>query len=311
MPGIYYVFAAPPCTGGDYIAVEHIATLNRLGFNAKAFYCSRNDGWRQFKVPVALPGPPLGSEDVFIAGEDQSLIFAGLRNAPCIKVMNNQNPYYTFDGFPTIEELNNYPFVHIVVLSDFCGNTLRELGVRHPMTRVHPALPGYFEPKEKKLQIAFSPRKRPIEAGFLQPYFKSRVPEYAHVPWVPLMNMSRDALAPILAESAIYAGLPWMESLGLMNLEAMASGCHVVGYTGHGGTEYSTSENGDWIPDGDYAGFAEKLREACRMFESGKENSKVTAGLATAATYSQENFELDLMNAWKTILGESLSGYRL
>ena len=311
MPGIYYVFAAPPCTGGDYIAVEHVAVLNRLGFNARAFYCSRDDGWRQFTVPIALPGPPLGTKDVFIAGEDQSVIFAGLRNAPCIKIMNNQNPYYTFDGFPKIEDLNSYPFSHMIVLTDFCGAMLRELGVTHPISRVHPALPAYFVPGKKRLQIAFSPRKRPIEARFLEAYFKSRVPEYAHVPWVPLANMSRDALAPILAVSAVYAGLPWLESLGLMNLEAMASGCHVVAYTGHGGIEYATPENGDWIPDGDHTAFVEKLREACLMFESGTENSKVAAGLDTAAIYSEANFELELMNAWKAILGDSLSDYRL
>src|ERR1700729_4123982 len=114
MAAIYYVFGAPPCSGGDYIAVQHITGLNRMGFNARAFYCSRDEGWRKFTVPIALPGPNrLREGDIFVAGEDQKGIFQGLRNAPCMKVMHNQNPFYTFDGFADVAAVNDYPFKHI------------------------------------------------------------------------------------------------------------------------------------------------------------------------------------------------------
>jgi hypothetical protein len=311
MPGIYYVFAAPPCTGGDYIAVQHIAALNRMGFNARAFYSSRDEGWRQFTVPVALPGPPLGERDVFAAGEDQKVIFQGLLNAPCIKVMHNQNPFYTFDGFADVAAVNAYPFKHILLISDFCGEVLQKLGVKHPMTRVRPPVPEFFKSKTKKFQIAYSPYKRGSEGTFLSALFKVRFPEYAHVPWVPLTRMSREMTAGIMGETAVYAGLPWLESLGLMNLEAMASGCHVVGYIGHGGAEYVTPDNGDWIADGDHEAFVEKLGDACRLFESGQENPRIAAGFATAANFSQENFQSNLRDAWTIILGANLPQYLL
>jgi hypothetical protein len=311
MGGIYYVFATPPCTGGDYIAVQHIAALIRMGFNAQAFYCSRDEGWRQFTVPVALPGPPLDSRDVFVAGEDQKVIFQGLRNAPCVKILHNQNPFYTFDGFTDVTAVNAYPFSHVLLISDFCGEILRKLGVRHPMSRVRPPVPQFFKPKAKKFQIAYSPRKRGPEGTFLSAFFKARFPEYAHVPWIPLINMSREKAAEIMGETAIYAGLAWLESLGLMNLEAMASGCHVVGYVGHGGAEYVTPGNGDWIAEGDHDAFVEKLRDACRLFESGEENPRIAAGFATAGDFSQENFEANLHDAWTTILGENIAQYRL
>jgi hypothetical protein len=311
MAGIYYVFAAPPCTGGDYIAVQHIAALIQMRFNARAFYCSRDDGWRKFNVPVALPGPSLSNTDIFVAGEDQKVIFQGLLNAPCIKVLHNQNPYYTFDGFADVAAVNAYPFSHVLLISDFCGAVLQKLGVRHPMTRVRPPVPEFFKPKIKKLQIAYSPRKRGPEGTYLSALFKVRFPEYAHVPWLPLINMSREKTADIMGEAAIYAGLPWLESLGLMNLEAMASGCHVVGYIGHGGIEYVTSENGDWIAEGDHEDFVQKLGKACQLFESGLENARLAAGFTTAAKFSQDNFEANLRDAWTTILGTNIAQYRL
>jgi len=60
--------------------------------------------------------------------------------------------------------------------------------------------------------------------------FRSKFTELAHVPWLPLLNMPRQGCAKVMAQSAIYAAFPLLEGLGLMNLEAMASGCHVVGF---------------------------------------------------------------------------------
>jgi hypothetical protein len=311
MPGIYYVFAAPPFTGGDHIAVQHIAALIKMGYNARAFYCSRDEGWRQFTVPVELPNPLLSDRDIFVAGEDQKVMFQGLRNLPGIKVMHNQNPFYTFEGFADVAAVNDYPFSHVLLISDFCGDILKKLGIRHPMSRVRPPVPEFFKPKPKKLQIAYSPRKRGPEGTYLLALFKARFPQYAHVPWVPLINMSREMAASIMGETAVYAGLACLESLGLMNLEAMASGCHVVGYVGHGGVEYVTPDNGDWIADGDHDAYVEKLAQACALFESGKENPRIAAGFATAADFSQENFEDNLRDAWTAILGGNVAQYRL
>jgi hypothetical protein len=237
--------------------------------------------------------------------------FAAARAIPAIKVMHNQNPYMMFYGIESVATLNAYPLAHILVPSDFGAAKLAEMGVRKNIIRVHPALPGFFAAKKKKLQIAYAPVKRGIEAGFLPVYFGGVAPEYAHVPWVKLQGLSREACAEVMAESAIYAALPLLESLGLTSLEAMASGCHVVGYTGHGGAEYARAGNGDWISEGDHAAFAAKLRVACRLFESGAENPKVAVAKATAARFSQSNFEAELASAWNSILGDKAGLYRL
>ena len=307
---IYFTFTLPPVSGGHFVALEQIAALNKMGFSAKVYYVGAPDGFDKFPVPAVRAGAPLDAGDIIVVGEDHKNLLRDLRPLPCIKVLHNQAFFYTFNGFDSIAELNAYPFRHILVASDYCAGRLKQLGVRHTVSRVRPAVPDYFTPGEKRLQIAFAPRKRMIEAQFLKGYFQSKAPEYAHVPWVPLINMSRQDCAGAMGQSAVFVALPLLESLGLTSLEAMAAGCHVVGYTGHGGAEYATAQNGDWIAEGDHDAFIEKLRDACRLFESGQPNPKREAGRATAAQFSHSGFERELAAAWDTILGARADLYR-
>ena len=307
---IYYVFTLPPVSGGHFVALEHIAALNRVGFNAKVYYVGAPDGFAQFTVPAVRAGAPLLTDDIIVVGEDHGPLLKELRNLTCIKVLHHQAFFYTFAGFGSIGDLIDYPFARVIVASDFSATRLKALGVTHPISRVRPAVPEFFVPGEKRLQIAHAPHKRPIEANFLRGYFGARCPEYAHVPWVPLISMTRADCAKVMGQSAVYAALPLLESLGLMNLEAMASGCHVVGYTGHGGSEYAGADNGDWVAEGDHDAFVEKLRDACKLYESKQPNPKIAAGRATAAQFSRAVFEQELRETWLAIMGDRADLYR-
>lgn len=307
---IYFTFTLPPVSGGHFVALEQIAALNKMGFDAKVYYIGAPDGFDKFPVPAVRAGAPLSADDVIVVGEDHKNLLRDLKNLTSIKVLHNQNPYYTFVGFDSAADLAAYPFAAAIVPSDFCAAQMKAMGVTHAIHRVRPAVPEYFAPDAKKMQIAFAPRKRQIEALYLKGYFGARVPEHAHVPWVPLINISRRDCATAMNQSAIFAALPHLESLGLTSLEAMAAGCHVVGYTGHGGAEYAMSGNGDWIAEGDHEAFVEKLRDACRLFESGQLNPKVEAGRATAAAFSRDGFESELGAAWNAILGTRAALYR-
>ena len=307
---IYYVFALPPISGGHFVSLEHIAALNRVGFNAKVYYVGPPDGFANFTVPAVRAGAPLLPDDIIVVGEDHKPLLQQLKSMSCIRVLHNQNPYYTFAGFDSATDLISYPLARVIVPSTFCAERLKAMGMTQPISRVRPAVPDYFAPAEKRLQIAFSPRKRMIEALYLKGYFGARVPEYAHVPWVALNNMTRADCAQAMAQSSVYAAMPHLESLGLMNLEAMASGCHVVGYTGHGGAEYATPANGDWIAEGDHDAFVEKLRDALKLYESQQPNPKIAAGRATAAQFSQVGFESELRDAWRAIMGDRAELYR-
>lgn len=307
---IYYVFTLPPVSGGHFVSLEHIAALNAMGFNAKVYYVGAPDGFAKFTVPAVRAGAPLLPEDIIVVGEDHKALLQELKLMSCIRVLHNQNPYYTFAGFDSAADLLSYPLARVIVPSTFCADRLMDMGMTQPISRVRPAVPDYFAPAQKRLQIAFSPRKRMIEALFLKGYFRARAPEYAHLPWVALTNMTRRDCAGAMAQACVYAALPHLESLGLMNLEAMASGCHVVGYTGQGGSEYATPQNGDWIADGDHDDFVEKLRDACRLYESAQPNPKIEAGRATAAQFSRAGFESELRETWLAIMGGHAELYR-
>ena len=307
---IYYVFTLPPVSGGHFVALEHIAALNAMGFNAKVYYVGAPDGFAKFTVPAVRAGAPLLTDDIIVVGEDHKALLKELRSLTCIKVLHHQAFFYTFAGFDSIADLAGYPFAQVLVPSSFSADRLRALGVTHAISRVRPAVPDYFTPGSKHLQIAFAPHKRMIEALFLKGYFQAKAPEYAHLPWVPLINMSRADCARAMGQSAVYAALPLLESLGLMSLEAMASGCHVVGYTGQGGSEYATSENGDWIAEGDHDAFVEKLRDALKLYESKQPNAKISAGRATTAEFSRAVFENELRETWLAIMGDRAELYR-
>lgn len=310
MAAIYYVFTLPPLSGGHFVALEHVTTLAARGFNARVLYLGPEDGAVRFPMAVARAGTPLNRDDIVVVGEDHKALLTQLAGVDCIKILHNQAAYYTFCGFDDVTQLRDYPFQQVIVPSDFCADKLAALGVTRPIQRVRPAVPDYFVPGDKRLQIACAPRKRPIEALFLKGYFQALAPQYAHVPWVMLNGLPRTACAQALGQAAVFAALPLLESLGLMSLEAMAANCHVVGYTGHGGSEYATPANGDWIAEGDHDAFVAGLHDACRLFESGAPNPRHAAGRASAAAFDRANFESELAAAWTAILGADAKAYR-
>jgi len=307
---LYFPFYVPPVTGGDYVAIDHIVGLNMLGFDARALYLQSDSGYLKFPVPVVRAPVRLNSNDIVVVGEVHKQLFEQLRGLDCVKVLHNQNPYYTFLGFDTVQQLNAYPLAKIITPSHFTEAKLVEMGVTKPIRCVRPFIPSYFAPGTKRLQIAFSPTKRPQESSYVMGRFKSQFPEFADVPWVPLTGMPRQTCAQIMGQSAIYSAFPLLEGLGLMNLEAMASGCHVVGYAAGGGTEYATAENGFWIGETEHEEFISKLKDCCDLVRGKAFNPYIESGLETARSYSRENFETELRDCYLEIMGPLAARFR-
>lgn len=312
VPVIYYPFTVPPITGGDFVNIEHVNGLVAAGFNARVLYCACDDGLGRFMAPaVRLGGVQLQPDDFLVIGESHRELLRQARTINIRRVLHNQGAFNTFHGFNSIEELNAYPFTHVLVNSDFVASKLRMLGVNLPINRVRPSIPDYFKPQKKYLAIAYSPAKRPTEALFLPQYFRALSPEHANVHWIALSGKTRRQCADVLGVSSIFASFAMLEGLGLMALEAMASGCRVIGYTGEGGREYATAENGDWIADYDHDGFVAALRQACDSFISGAADEKVRCGMITAARFSYANFQRELLESWSQILAADIHKYRL
>jgi hypothetical protein len=171
-----------------------------------------------------------------------------------------------------------------------------------------PYIQGYevdtriFRPAaQKKRQIAFMPRKLPVEARFLEATFKRRHARYADVPWISVDHLPQSEVARILGESAVFLGLSHWDSLGLPPLEAMASGCLCAGYYGDGGRTYMTKDNGWWANDKDWLACIDALASAIGHYDGtdGDPAPYYRAMAHTVEQYSPERLEKTLVDYWR------------
>ncbi len=334
MPSIYYIGYLPAKTGGEMVNLQHVAALHAAGLRAVALV---NPGFAPHDAPTDLalpiealqPGRVFAPDDVVVVPEYYREAILYFTAQPCRTVLHVQGPFLLFRGLPSVAELNALPWLGVLSCSHFCAETLAAMGVCVPAAVVRPPVLPLFGPStqgdcEKKLQIAYMPDKRPKEAPVVQAMFQTRYPQWASVPWVPIANASRAECARVMAESAVFASFSYLEGLGLPPLEAMASGCVVAGFDGHGGREYATPANGLWVAEGDHAGFADALAQALAgcgaaltlanartdaVAAQHAHHARLAAGRDTAASFSQARFTAELLAAWRGLLGARFADY--
>ena len=99
------------------------------------------------------------------------------------------------------------------------------------------------------------------------------------------------------------------EGFSLPSIEAMASGCLVIGYTGKGGNEYFKEEFSLPVPEKDIQQFALKLEEGIQKIEK---QPNYLSNLALKARkfidnhYSETIERKDIQTAWDSILKTQL-----
>jgi hypothetical protein len=147
-----------------------------------------------------------------------------------------------------------------------------------------------FYPRPKTMQIALIPRKLPREAAAIQRIFNLKYPQFHAIPWQIVENATEREVAETFGRSTIVLSLPFLESFGLVPLEAMASGAIVAGFHGYGGQEYARPDNGFWFPPD----HLEEVADALARIITGLERNAPDlvkmrdTGFATAAQYSKE-----------------------
>ena len=82
---IYYMFGTPPQTGGHFVAMEHVAALNALGFDAKAFFHQPGPEVARLGIPVAAPGTRIQPNDIVVVGEADGPVLDPLYTAVCMQ----------------------------------------------------------------------------------------------------------------------------------------------------------------------------------------------------------------------------------
>lgn len=316
-PSLYYIGYLPAKTGGELVNLQHVATLHQHGVRAVALVNADapDADFAGASLPLERlhPDRRFGPQDVVVIPDyyrDAHAYFARLK---CRRVLHTQGPFLTFRGFDTIDALNAAGFEAGIACSQFGAGLMQRMGAAIDWQVVTPFVHPLFQPglTAKKRQIAYMPSKRPKEAPVVRALFRHRYPALANVPWVPIADVSRRACAAVMAESAVFASFSYLEGLGLPPLEAMASNCLVCGFDGHGGTDYATPDNGQWVKEGDHQGFADAVHGCLSAVLSGGEplRQRLEAGRQTAARFSQERFTRELLAAWQTILGDDWQRY--
>jgi glycosyltransferase involved in cell wall biosynthesis len=306
VPRIVYLcpFAKTEITGGIKTAYRHVELLTELGFEACVFQPEGAPAWFDTRAQV-LSAPRFAANDLLIFPETLNGPLVDLIRVPARKILFSQAHYYTlFNSIPPAR-YRELGFEKVACQSGIAKGFLERV-LRLSDVQIIPCFidTELFFPRAKIMQIALIPKKLPREAAAIQKIFSLKYPQFASVPWQVIDNRSERDIAEILGRSTIVLSLPFLESFGLVPLEAMSSGAIVAGFHGYGGQDYASAENGFWFaPD-----HLEEVADSLARIISGLERSDPQigqmreTGLATAARYHKERTRAALSDFYAPLL---------
>ncbi|MEG2172034.1 MAG: glycosyltransferase family 1 protein [Desulfovibrionaceae bacterium] len=205
----------------------------------------------------------------------------------------------------------------------------------HPSASLDPT--GGAAPLQGPIRIAYMPRKNSALARQIRECFSARQHHSTrflpplNVEWHEIHHKSPCEVAEILRNSHIFLATGFPEGCPLPPLEALASGCIVVGFAGLGGWDYMRqvtlprpdtwdfplapasaytaplplrpvpwSGNGLYVADADVLGAAHALEEACQLLRCGglALHALRQAAAQTAAAYSPQQQAASIAELW-------------
>jgi hypothetical protein len=301
---IFFLRASESPSGGEDVIFTHAEILAQHGFNSfVALPQKPRIDFYESRAPLMIHGGKIRFQegDICVIPEVFSDYMDALKGVNVKKIMFCQNHFYLpFSANPRIG-LAEYPVDEIVVSSqaikEFMG---RIYGLSDPPLIPYSINTKIFYGREKIRQIAYMPRKLPKEAEFIKATFRRAHREYADVPWVPIHNKTKSETAELLGQSEVFLSLSHRESFGLPPLEAMASGCLVVGFHGDGGREYINDKNGHWADYDDWQSCVDGLSLALKLLDGGGSALQVRtqAMRATVDAYSPKRMQEALLTYW-------------
>ena len=243
----------------------------------------------------------------------------------------NAMPPGLIQNVPTVVYAQSWNFLLTTLPDGVSWKQLpvRFLAVSHPVAwfleevlgvRVSGLLPPALDPAfsgagaarpARPVRVAWMPRKNKALAEQIRQIAEVRLSRYVDAPavdWVPIHNLPPHGVAAAFASCHIYLNTAFPEGCGLPPLEAMATGCVPVGFTGFGGWEYMRQAapgayspavplretpwggNGFFYADGDIMAAGLGLASAIRMAAANDEEWRTVsrAGVTTARHYTRE-----------------------
>lgn len=303
-------------SGGVKVINRHVEVLEKNGFPAFLLPPPGAElpGWLEKKSRVWHGDRSVvGWSDVVVYGEYSRPVYEWLSNSEKrpLSVYFCQNhtgfnlvrkPYQVTTLSPPISQKNTD---QIMVVSEISRKEILAKKIDVPISVISPDIQSdLFFPRKKKRLISYIPRKRPKDAEEIIAKFKLRFPHHTEFQFSEIENLGVREVAEVLGVSEIFLSLNYREGLGLPPLEAMASGCVVVGFHGGGGKEYTSDYNGLWVEHGDIEACVTLLGKMCETVKEGRASYKslLEHGYKTQENFSTEKFESNLLSFWKNFL---------
>lgn len=303
---VYLLLTNAGVAGGQKVIVRHVETLAELGFNAAVLAAESKapPQWLKHSAPF-IRLSELRSDDILVIPDDGSpaLGFAAEKGLRTVVLCQSSAPYLAAGGLRTLFE-HEARFTTLLSVAPGHSAMLRRLFPDAVIETVRCfADERLFRPGEKQFTAAMVPRKRPAEASAIRMLSRRLHPATAEMGWHRLENATEAQVAEVFSGASIHLSLSRMESVGLTTLEALASGCVCAGFTGGGGRQYATPDNGFWVDDDDCLAAADALAEAVSLVRCGGAPLRryTDAALATAQQWSYAAFRTELEAAWSRL----------
>jgi hypothetical protein len=242
--------------GGIAVQYDMVRSLVRAGYDAALWLPRRlrAGDWRYEEAPMVYGSTlDLTIDDLLVVSEVG--IRPGGDPAPgARKVIYNQNHFNTLGAWaaPGAPYSDWTPAPAIWTVSREAAAVLRSLTDRDDVRLIQPRTDfSLFAPRGKQPgSVALMPRKRPQQAELLTRLLLDRFADSGTELDLRIIDgLSREKVAATLATSVTFIALGQREGLGLPVVEALASGCHVIGYSGGGGRELFDAPSAVLIKD--------------------------------------------------------------
>jgi glycosyltransferase involved in cell wall biosynthesis len=140
---------------------------------------------------------------------------------------------------------------------------------------------------QKRRQIAYMTRKNEDDVSQVVKILAHRG-RLADWRLVPIQGLPEEDVARVMRESRLFLAFGHPEGLSLSNLEALACGCRLIGYTGCAGCEYFRSTGSIEIEVGNVIGFCEAVEAFVQTSESLDDQHAATS--REAACFVRETY---------------------
>ena len=313
MPRILYTLMSNGFPqGGHKVAIRHVETLRELGFDARCYVprALKNPSWLEHQAAIEVQSP-VRPDDIIVIPDDDPIVMQDCIRKQIRTIIFVQNPF-SFAASKAFELIDKFSVANppsFIAVGERLEQSLLK-SFPNISTEFIPCFADerLFQPAwPKRKIIAFSPRKRMLEARAIRNIFQRRYSDHADFKWAEIVNRRETEVAAIFKNAGVFLSLSRLESVGMTPLEAMACGCVCAGFNGIGGREYATPDNGFWVEEDDCEAAVDALNVAVDLVLTGGAalRRRVHAGYETAAQWSFAKFRNKLEDVWNRLAPEA------